>query len=57
MSSVVEVRSGSYHDSVALMQVSAAVAAAAGVQAALVAMATPLNLDLLTEMGLSLIHI
>ena len=53
MSSVVEVRTGSYHDSVALMQVSAAVSAAAGVQAALVAMATALNLDLLTEMGFS----
>jgi FdrA protein len=51
VTSVVEVRTGSYHDSVALMQVSAAVSAAAGVQAALVAMATPLNLDLLTEMG------
>ena len=51
MSRVVEVRSGSYHDSVALMQVSAAVGATAGVQGALIAMATPLNLDLLTEMG------
>jgi FdrA protein len=51
VTSVVELRSGSYHDSVALMQVSAAVSATAGVQAALVAMATALNLELLTDMG------
>jgi FdrA protein len=46
----VEVRSGSYHDSVTLMQVSRAVAAVAGVSAAQVAMATDLNLDVLRGM-------
>jgi FdrA protein len=48
---LVEVRSGSYHDSVTLMQISRAVAGVAGVQAAQVAMGTDLNLDLLTGMG------
>ncbi len=47
----VEIRSGAYADSVALLQVSKDVAAAAGVQAAQVAMATPLNLGFLAEMG------
>jgi FdrA protein len=47
----VEVRRGAYADSVTLMQVSRSVAAEAGVEAAMVAMATPLNLDLLTGMG------
>jgi FdrA protein len=46
----VEVRRGAYFDSVSLMQVSRSVAEVAGVQAALVAMATPLNLDLLAEL-------
>lgn len=47
----VEVRTGSYHDSVTLMQVSRAVAAAPGVLAAQVAMATDLNVDVLSGMG------
>jgi FdrA protein len=47
----VEVRSGAYADSVTLMQVSRAVGAEPGVDAAMVAMATPLNLDLLADMG------
>jgi FdrA protein len=46
-----EVRSGAYHDSVTLMQVSRRVADVAGVTSALVAMATELNLDLLVGMG------
>lgn len=50
----VEIRSGAYADSVALLQVSKDVAAAAGVQSAQVAMATPLNLGLLVEMGFSI---
>ncbi len=51
MTSIVESRSGIYHDSVSLMQVSRRVSLVKGVEAALVAMATRLNLDLLTEMG------
>lgn len=51
MSRHVEVRRGSYYDSVSLMQVSRTVAGVEGVSAALVAMATELNLDLLTGMG------
>ncbi len=47
----VEVRRGAYADSVTLMRVSADVRQADGVQAALVAMATELNLDLLQAMG------
>ena len=47
----VELRRGSYVDSVSLMQVSKRVAARAGVRSALVAMATELNLDLATGMG------
>lgn len=46
-----ELRAGAYHDSVTLMQVSRTVANAPGVNAALVAMATELNLELLTGMG------
>lgn len=46
-----EVRRGAYADSVALMQVSQRVAGVPGVDAALVAMATELNLDLLAGMG------
>jgi len=45
----VEVRAGSYADSVTLMQVSQRAAAIDGVEAAMVAMATPLNLDLLAR--------
>jgi FdrA protein len=48
----VEVRSGAYADSVTLMQVSAQAQKVAGVQAALVAMGTELNLDLLAGLGL-----
>ncbi|RIQ17800.1 hypothetical protein DY240_22390, partial [Jiangella rhizosphaerae] len=47
----VEVRAGTYHDSVTLMQVSQAVQGEDGVSGALVAMATQLNLDLLGGMG------
>lgn len=47
----VETRSGAYADSVTLLQVSRQVADAPGVLAAQVAMATPLNLDVLAEMG------
>ena len=47
----VEVRRGSYHDSVKLMRASRALHEAAGVSEALVAMATRLNRELLTEMG------
>ena len=47
----VEVRAGAYADSVALLQVSRAVQQVPGVEAAQVAMATPLNLDLLAQMG------
>ncbi len=46
-----DVRSGVYLDSVALMQVSRDTAAVDGVGSALVAMATELNLDLLASMG------
>lgn len=49
--SSVEVRSGAYHDSVTLMQASRALTEVDGVSSALVAMATPLNLDLLAGMG------
>jgi len=47
----VETRPGAYADSVTLMRVSADVQRADGVQAALIAMATELNLDLLQAMG------
>ncbi|MUL42126.1 FdrA family protein [Streptomonospora sp. PA3] len=47
----VEVRKGAYRDSVALMRVTREVADVAGVDAALVAMATDLNLGILAEMG------
>jgi FdrA protein len=46
-----EVRSGAYHDSVSLMQVSRQVAGASGVSAAQVAMATELNLEVIGAMG------
>jgi len=51
MSRSVELRRGGYVDSVTLMQVSASVAAIAGVRAALVAMATDLNIELAVGMG------
>jgi FdrA protein len=47
----VEVRSGAYHDSVTLMQVSQLALQQPGIKSAQVAMATPLNLDLLADMG------
>jgi len=47
----VDVRRGAYHDSVTLMQVSKAVAATPGVSAVQVAMATELNVEVLTGMG------
>ena len=51
MSTHVELRHGAYHDSVSLLQVSRTVAAATGVRAAQVAMATDLNVEVLTTMG------
>ncbi|MFL6137120.1 MAG: FdrA family protein [Frankiaceae bacterium] len=51
MTATVEVRTGAYYDSVTLMRVSRTVGEVDGVDAALVAMATELNLDLLAEMG------
>jgi FdrA protein len=47
----VEARAGAYADSVTLMQVSANARTADGVDAALIAMATDLNLGLLAELG------
>jgi FdrA protein len=47
----VETRPGLYRDSVALMQISSALSRLSAVSAALVAMATELNLDLLAQMG------
>ncbi|TDD84799.1 FdrA family protein [Actinomadura rubrisoli] len=51
MSSALEVRRGTYRDSVSLMEVSRSVTAVDGVDQALVAMATELNLALLDGMG------
>jgi FdrA protein len=48
---LVEVRSGAYHDSVTLMRTGRRLAERPGVSAALTAMATTLNLDLLAGMG------
>jgi len=50
----VELRSGAYADSVTLLQVSRDVQAVDGVLAAQVAMATPLNVDVLGEMGFTI---
>ena len=47
----VELRGGAYADSVTLLQVSRTVQGLPGVAAAQVAMATPLNVDVLSEMG------
>jgi FdrA protein len=47
----VEVRRGTYHDSVTLMQASQQVAEQPGVRAAMVAMATPLNLEVYERLG------
>jgi FdrA protein len=49
----VETRAGTYADSVTLMQVTAEAQAVAGVQAAMVAMGTGLNLDLLAGLGMA----
>ena len=49
----VSLRSGVYADSVRLMQVSREISALDGVTAVLVAMATPLNLELAANMGLA----
>ena len=54
MNAHVELRSGSYVDSVTLMQVSRRVAALPGVESAIVAMATELNLELAAGMGFDL---
>jgi FdrA protein len=54
MKQYVEVRHGQYHDSVTLLAVSRTVAAVDGVAAAQVAMATPLNRDVLEGMGFEL---
>lgn len=51
MTARVEVRSGQYYDSVALMRVSRDIANLPGVLDALVAMATDLNLEVLADMG------
>ncbi len=47
----VDLRRGAYHDSVTLLQVSRTVAGVEGVEAAQVAMATELNVEVLTGMG------
>ena len=47
----VELRPGCYRDSVTLLQTSEAIAACPGVEAAIIAMATPLNLDLYARLG------
>jgi len=51
VSKTLQVRHGGYVDSVTLMQVSKTVSGSLGVTAALVAMATELNLDLAASMG------
>ncbi|MFG1615387.1 FdrA family protein [Nonomuraea wenchangensis] len=48
---VVLVRKGAYHDSVRLMRVSRALSATPGVEAAMVAMATELNVAVLGDLG------
>lgn len=55
MSEHVEIRSGVYRDSVALLQVSKQVASVEGVEAAIIAMATELNLDLARQMGFTVL--
>ncbi|GAB3568727.1 FdrA family protein [Spelaeicoccus albus] len=47
----VEVRTGTYHDSVTLLRISKDIAALPGIRAAQVAMGTPLNVDVLAGMG------
>ena len=50
----IEVRAGAYRDSVSLLEVSRAVASSPGVEDAIVAMGTPLNVDLMRELGFQL---
>jgi FdrA protein len=57
MTTRVELRHGLYRDSVTLLQTSEAVASVPGVDAAIVAMATPLNLDLYVRMGFDLAEV
>ncbi len=54
MSMHVELRPGAYADSVTLLQVSRAVQGVDGVATAQVAMATPLNLEVLEQMGFTI---
>src|SRR5699024_2832612 len=54
MTNHVRIKPGAYADSVTLLQVSKEVSQTPGVQAAQVAMATPLNLDTLAGMGFDL---
>ena len=54
MKTHVELRPGAYADSVTLLQVSRAVQGVDGVATAQVAMATPLNLEVLEQMGFTL---
>ena len=54
MADHVEVRRGVYYDSVTLMLISRTVAAAPGVVAAQVAMATELNLEVIQGMGFTI---
>jgi FdrA protein len=49
---LVEVRPRRYHDSIQLMVASARMASVPGIEAAMAAMATPLNLEMLRESGL-----
>lgn len=49
----VELRSGSYHDSVTLLRIAQAAASTAGISAAQVAMATGLNIELTVGLGFS----
>ncbi|TDE28201.1 FdrA family protein [Nonomuraea mesophila] len=51
---VVLVRRGTYHDSVTLMRVSRALSGLPGVEAAMVAMATELNVSILRELGFTI---
>ncbi len=49
----VSIRRGTYHDSVTLLRVTQAAAATAGIRAAQIAMATPLNTELASGLGFS----
>ncbi|MCW2861257.1 MAG: FdrA family protein [Actinoallomurus sp.] len=53
---LIEVRPGAYHDSVTLMRAGRRVAERPGVTAAMTAMATAVNLDLLADMGFTPPH-